>query len=115
MDWKELMERNVKAAKEAMPELRDKHLRWCDAKEANMLARTSEGYQPVVPNDKAKKGCTVSADGKIRVNELILCWCPRDLYLEREKARDANKRRQRQAQVQQRVNAAAKDGVYETT
>lgn len=115
MDWRELLETNVRNAKEAMPELREKHLRWCDAKEANMIARASEGYQPVAPNDKAKKACTVSADGKIKVNELILCWCPQDMYLAREKARDAKRIRNAKAQVQEMANRNAKDGLYETT
>ena len=80
-----------------------------------MLARSSEGYQPVSPNDKAKKACTVSADGKIRVNELILCWCPQDLYLAREKAREAKRKREAQAKLQEMANSAAKNGLYETT
>lgn len=115
MDWKELLEMNVRNAKEAMPELRDKHLRWCDSKEANMLARSSEGYQPVTPNDKAKKSCTVAADGKIKVNELILCWCPQDLYLQREQAREAKKKAHARAKVQEMANAAAKNGLYQTS
>ena len=114
MDWREQLEMNVKNVKEAMPELRDKHLRWCDAKEANMIARSSEGYQPVTPNDKAKKACTVSADGKVKVNELILCWCPMDMYLAREKARDAKRVRNAQAKAQEMANVNAKNGLYET-
>ena len=115
MNPKELLEFNVKAVKESMPELKDKHLRWCEAKEGNMLSRQSEGYQPVITNDKAKKSCTVSADGKIKVNELILCCCPQDMYLARERARQAKAQRDRKAKIQEMVNANAKNGLYETT